>query len=123
MGNPHFIIKVADIATVPTSDIGPAIASHPSFPHGTNVGFVQMITPGHIRLRTYERGAGETHACGSNACAAVAAGIIDGSLNHAVIVEYKYGQLVIEWEGSNKPVHMTGPAAYVYTGEWRQLPR
>lgn len=117
IGNPHFIIKVADLQTTQTDQIGPAVSSHPSFPHGTNVGFMQVVSPDHIRLRTYERGAGETHACGSNACAAVAAGILDGSLHHAVTVEFHYGQLKIEWEGKNKPVHMNGPACTVFEGE------
>lgn len=117
IGNPHFIIKVADLQTTQTGQIGQAVSTHPSFPHGTNVGFMQVLKPNHILLRTYERGAGETHACGSNACAAVAAGILDGSLQHAVTVEFNYGQLMIEWEGKNKPVHMNGPASVVFEGE------
>ena len=121
MGNPHFIIKVDDIVTAPAAQVGEAVATHPSFPHGTNVGFMQVMNNKHIRLRTYERGAGETNACGSNACAAVAAGILDGSLQHTVMVEFKYGQLLIEWEGKGKPVHMTGPAISVFEGEVKSV--
>lgn len=117
IGNPHFIIQVSDIQTAATGHIGLAIATHPSFPQGTNVGFMQIMNKNHIRLRTYERGAGETNACGSNACAAVAAGILQGSLLHSVQVDFKYGQLQIEWEGKGKPVHMNGPAAMVFNGE------
>lgn len=118
MGNPHFIIKVPDIQLAATNEVGRAIASHPIFPKGTNVGFMQIKDSGHIYLRTYERGVGETHACGSNACAAVAAGILDGSLSNAVRVDFRYGQLAIEWEGTGKPVRMTGPAALVFEGEY-----
>ena len=118
MGNPHFIIKVTDVENTLTNEIGSAVATHSSFPQGTNVGFMQVKDTGHIILRTYERGAGETFACGSNACAAVAAGILDGSLTHSVLVEFQYGSLTIAWEGPGKPVHMTGPASSVFTGEW-----
>ncbi len=117
MGNPHFIITVPDISTAATNELGRAIATHPLFPQGTNVGFMQIKDSGHIYLRTYERGAGETHACGSNACAAVAAGILDGSLSKSVRVDFRYGQLAIEWEGKGKPVRMIGPAALVFEGK------
>jgi diaminopimelate epimerase len=118
MGNPHFILQVPDIATTPIAQIGSALAVHSAFPQGVNIGFVQVIKPDYILLRTYERGAGETNACGSNACAAVAAGILSGTLGNSVVVEFKYGQLVIEWKGSSKPVRMTGPAAIVFSGQW-----
>lgn len=121
MGNPHFIIKVDDISSAPTTKIGPLISTNMLFPEGTNVGFVQVVDRQHIRLRTYERGSGETHACGSNAAAAVAAGILDGSLAQTVNVEFKYGQLIIEWEGGNKPVYMTGPATFVFAGVYSIL--
>ncbi len=117
MGNPHFIIQVPDIHTAATEQVGQSIATHPTFPNGTNVGFMQIMNKNHIRLRTYERGAGETNACGSNACAAVAAGILEGSLQHSVQVDFKYGQLQIEWEGKGKPVHMNGPAASIFDGD------
>jgi diaminopimelate epimerase len=118
IGNPHFILQVPDIKTTPIAQIGSALAVHSAFPKGVNVGFVQVMKPDYILLRTYERGAGETNACGSNACAAVAAGILDGTLANSVIVEFKFGQLLIEWEGSSKPVRMTGPAAIIFSGEW-----
>lgn len=119
MGNPHFIIQVPDVQTVEAGQIGSAVATHPIFPQGTNVGFMQIMNKNHIRLRTYERGAGETNACGSNACAAVASGILAGSLQQSVQVDFKYGQLQIEWEGKGKPVHMNGPAVTVFEGEFK----
>lgn len=118
MGNPHFIIKVADINNNDKHQWSKHISIHPQFPNGTNVGFMQMINPNHIRLRTYERGSGETLACGSNACAAVAAGILDGSLHSRVKVDFKCGSLTIEWDEKNKPVRMTGPAETVFKGKW-----
>ncbi len=118
LGNPHFIVKVNDLQAAPTSELGRLLSTHSAFPHGTNVGFVEVLNQQHIRLKTYERGAGETHACGSNACAAVLAGIMDGSLSEAVDVEFKYGKLVIGWKGQDKPVYMTGPATFVYTGDF-----
>lgn len=119
LGNPHFIIKVTNLDTTHIKQIGSNLSTHPSFPKGTNVGFMQVMNPGHIRLRTYERGSGQTYACGSNACAAVLAGIQDGCLHKSVIVEFEFGQLIIEWEGKDSPVHMTGPATWVFTGEWQ----
>ncbi len=118
IGNPHAIIKVDSIEMIQTSHLGSEISAHSFFPDGANVGFMQIINPDHIRLRTYERGTGETFACGSNACAAAVAGIANGWLNHRVNVEFRYGSLEIEWEGSqNKPIHMTGPASRVYSGK------
>lgn len=118
MGNPHFIVKVDNLETVDIGDLGSHISNHAIFPQGTNVGFMEVVKPDHIRLRTYERGAGNTLACGSNACAAVASGILEGTLNNQVAVEFEYGRVFIEWEGGDKPVHMTGPATYVFSGEW-----
>jgi len=117
LGNPHFIIRVDDIQDTDTNRIGAAISTHPAFPNGTNVGFMQIINTNQVRLCTYERGAGETNACGSNACAAVASGILDGSLKNSVNVDFKYGQLLIEWQGKGEPVYMTGPAVTVFDGE------
>ncbi|TAK79398.1 MAG: diaminopimelate epimerase [Gammaproteobacteria bacterium] len=116
MGNPHAVMAVESVETVPISQLGPDIATHAFFPQGINVGFMQIITPHHIRLRTFERGAGETYACGSNACAAVAAGIAHGWLKSHVQVEFQHGSLHIEWEGEGKPIHMTGPATKVFDG-------
>lgn len=116
-GNPHAIMKVESIDKILTHQLGSAISSHPVFPQGANVGFMQIMNAQHIRLRTFERGVGETFACGSNACAAVCAGIANGWLQQSVKVEFRYGCLFIEWGGIQQPVHMTGPATQVYTGE------
>lgn len=117
VGNPHAIVKVEAADTVQIANIGAEIAAHMHFPRGANVGFMQIISPDHIRLRTFERGAGETHACGSNACAAAMAGIVNGWLANKVKVEFRYGSLLIESEGLQGPLHMTGPAATIFSGE------
>lgn len=116
LGNPHTIINTAAIDSAMISQLGPVISTQPFFPNGTNVGFMEVLNPHHIRLRTYERAAGETHACGSNACAAVVAGMINQWLKERVEVEFRYGSLLIEWQGGNGPVFMTGPAAQVFEG-------
>ena len=116
LGNPHAVIKVDSLDNAPIHRLAPAVASHTYFPEGVNVGFMQIINPTHIRLRTFERGAGETFACGSNACAAAIAGILNGWLNDSVTVEFRYGVLQIDWEKEKKMLHMTGPATRVYTG-------
>lgn len=117
IGNPHAIIKVDTIDHIQTNRLGPDISSLSLFPNGANVGFMQIINDQHIRLRTYERGSGETFACGSNACAAAVAGIANGWLGHRVNVEFRYGSLEIEWNGNDQPIHMTGPASRVYSGK------
>jgi diaminopimelate epimerase len=116
MGNPHAVITVPSIKNYPIATVGPAIATHAMFPQGTNVGFMEIANRGHIRLRTYERGAGETLACGSNSCAAAVAGIAAGLLDNKVTVELALGKLQIEWQGNKEPVLMTGPATLVYHG-------
>lgn len=118
MGNPHFIIPVDDLNDTAPMELGSLISTHPVFPQGTNVGFMQVVTRQHIRLKTIERGAGETLACGSNACAAVLTGIQQGALEPHVAVEFQHGQVTVEWEGHSKPVYMTGPAADAFRGEW-----
>ena len=117
LGNPHAIIKVESIDSILADQLGPEISSHSLFHQGANVGFMQVMNPHHIRLRTFERGVGETHACGSNACAAVVAGMANGWLTHQVNVDFRYGSLSIEWEGTDKPVYMTGPASRIFSGE------
>ena len=114
MGNPHAIVKVDAIDNVAVMAEGKEIASQ--FSTGANVGFMQIIDPTTIRLRTYERGVGETFACGSNACASVVAGIQRGWLEKKVRVELPFGELFIEWEGPNHPIKMTGPASMIYSG-------
>jgi diaminopimelate epimerase len=117
MGNPHAVIVVDDVASAPVLTMGPELQQQTFFPEGVNVGFMQIIDGGHIKLRVYERGAGETLACGSGACAAVVAGCINSSLNQEVDVALPGGHLLISWAGSGEPVWMTGPATFVYRGQ------
>ena len=116
MGNPHAVIIVNAIATAPVATLGAAIESHPSFPQRVNVGFMQIINRKHIQLRVFERGVGETRACGTGACAAVVAGQLRNLLDQHVTVTLPGGILNIEWQGKNSPVMMTGPAKTVFTG-------
>lgn len=116
VGNPHAVLKVPAVADININTTGLLISTHRQFPAGVNVGFMEIINPQHIRLRTYERGLGETHACGSNACAAVIAGITHGWLNQCVEVDYKYGKLAIEWRDISQPIQLSGPAELVFTG-------
>jgi diaminopimelate epimerase len=116
MGNPHAVLQVADAAAAPVTELGPKIQQQDIFPEGVNVGFMQIIDPGHIRLRVYERGAGETLACGSGACAAVVAGVLDGTLGTEVDVDLKGGHLLVSWPGEGEPIWITGPVAFVYEG-------
>jgi diaminopimelate epimerase len=117
MGNPHAVLSVADIDSAAIATLGPAIESHPSFPNRANVGFMAVDSPDRVRLRVYERGAGETLACGTGACAAVVAGRLQGQLADSVRVTLPGGELMIYWPGDEAPVEMTGPAAAVFTGE------
>ncbi len=117
VGNPHAIVKMDSIDQLAAEQLGSAISTHPCFTQGANVGFMEIIDREHVRLRTYERGSGETSACGSNACAAAVAGIANGWLTGRVQIAFKHGCLLIEWQGENHPIYMTGPAARVYSGE------
>jgi diaminopimelate epimerase len=117
MGNPHAVIRVDDVDNAPVEEWGPALESHVMFPERVNVGFMQLIDRTRIRLRVYERGAGETLACGTGACAAVVTGIKWGILNKRVTVELTGGNLLIEWDGDQSPVLMTGPAQTVFDGQ------
>ncbi|WP_241608361.1 diaminopimelate epimerase [Rosenbergiella australiborealis] len=116
MGNPHCVIQVDATATAEVEILGPILESHERFPERVNVGFMEVISPEHIRLRVYERGAGETQACGSGACAAVASGIQQGLLGQNVRVDLPGGTLQISWQGPGTPLFMTGPATHVYDG-------
>lgn len=116
MGNPHAVIVVDDINTAPVSILGPKIESHSQFPERVNVGFMEVVNIQHIKLRVFERGSGETLACGTGACAAVVSGILQGLLQSPVNVSARGGELVIQWEGGDAPVMMTGPAVNVFTG-------
>ena len=117
MGNPHAVQLVDDVDTAPVASVGPLVEGHARFPRRVNAGFMQIVDPGHIRLRVYERGAGETLACGTGACAAVVAGIRMGLLDARVDVQTHGGRLTIAWAGGARPVLMTGPAETVYEGE------
>jgi len=117
LGNPHAVQIVPDIERAPVAAEGPLIERHPRFPQRVNAGYLQIVSRRHILLRVYERGAGETLACGSGACAAVVAGIARGLLDHEVRVTTRGGDLGISWKGAGAPVMMTGPAVTVFEGE------
>ncbi|MBL8436015.1 MAG: diaminopimelate epimerase [Zoogloea sp.] len=117
MGNPHAVQVVADVDTAPVAEQGPLIEHHPRFPARVNAGFLQVVDEHHVRLRVFERGAGETLACGTGACAAVVAGILRGLVSSPVRVATRGGELTIAWGGVDSPVMMTGPAVTVFTGE------
>jgi diaminopimelate epimerase len=116
MGNPHAVLLVDNVQTAPVPRLGPLIEAHPRFPRHVNVGFMQVVDPGHVRLRVYERGAGETLACGTGACAAVVSGHLRHLLDETVAVDLPGGRLMINWSGEGAPVLMTGPAVTVFKG-------
>ena len=116
MGNPHAVLQVDDIETAPVRELGPEIERHPRFPQRVNAGFMQIVDPATIRVRVFERGAGETLACGSGACAAVVAGRLWEQLESRVKVVLTGGELVVSWAGIGSSVLMTGPATTVYQG-------
>ena len=116
MGNPHAVLQVNDLKTAPVETIGAALESHKIFPERANIGFMQVVDKNSIKLRVFERGAGETQACGSGACAAVVIGIEQNLLNNAVKVELPGGELNISWAGRGEPVFMTGAAVSVFEG-------
>jgi diaminopimelate epimerase len=119
MGNPHAVQTVDDVDDAPVATQGPRIERHPRFPNGVNAGYMQIVDRANIRLRVWERGAGETLACGTGACAAVASGIRRGLLDSPVSVATRGGTLTIAWNGGESPVFMTGPATTVFEGEWQ----
>ena len=118
MGNPHAVQVVDDVDAAPVASQGPRIERHPRFPRGVNAGYMQVVDRATIRLRVWERGAGETLACGTGACAAVVAGIRRGLLDAKVRVSVRGGTLTVAWNGAGTPVMMTGPAAAVFEGSW-----
>lgn len=120
LGNPHAVIEVDDVDAAPVSAVGPALQAHPAFPESVNVGFARVVSPGHIRLRVHERGAGETLACGSGACAAAAVLMRRGRVAREVEVELPGGTLRIAWPGDGAQILMSGPTAFVFEGEWLQ---
>lgn len=117
MGNPHAVLCVDTVDTAPVLSLGPILENHPLFPERANIGFMQVVNPNHIRLRVFERGSGETLACGSGACGAVVVGIEQGYLQSPVQVDLPGGSLQIEWQGRSQPVLMTGPAVTVFEGK------
>jgi len=118
MGNPHAVIEVDDVDQAPVEAVAPMLQSHPSFPESVNVGFAQVESRQRIRLRVYERGVGETLACGSGACAAAAVLMRRGRVDRDVIVALPGGELRIQWPADDAPLTMSGPTAFVYEGEW-----
>ncbi len=117
MGNPHCVIFVNDVSTVPLAEIGPAMETHPLFPRKTNVEFVQVLNRGEVNMRVWERGAGETLACGTGACATGVACVLNNLTGREITVHLAGGDLIIEWAEDNH-VYMTGPAEYVFNGQW-----
>ena len=119
MGNPHAVLRVDDVDSAPVHSLGPKLEHHPRFPKRVNVGFIQVLDRQHAKLRVWERGAGETQACGTGACAAAVAAISQGWMDSPVQIELPGGRLSIEWAGPGQPVMMTGPAMRVYEGQVR----
>ena len=118
MGNPHALVEVDDVATAPVAELGAALQRHPAFPDSVNVGFAQVLSRDAIRLRVFERGVGETQACGSGACAAAAILMRRGHVAREVSVALPGGTLHIGWRADDAPITMAGPAAFVFEGEW-----
>jgi diaminopimelate epimerase len=116
IGNPHAVLRVASAAAAPVDRLGPAVENHPRFPRRTNVGFMEVVSPSHIRLRVHERGVGETRACGTGVCGAVAVGRHRGWLEAVVQVDVPGGRLAVEWQGGGAPVWLIGPTATVFEG-------
>ena len=116
MGNPHAVLQVENVQTAPVNELGPLLENHERFPERANIGFMQVMNRHHIKLRVFERGAGETQACGSGACAAAAVGIMQGALDSPVRVDLPGGTLMIEWQSEGSPLYMTGDAEHVYDG-------
>ena len=116
IGNPHAVIRVRDAPRAPVDTVGPAVENHPSFPRRVNVGFLEIVAPDRVRLRVFERGVGETQACGTGACAAVAVGRQHGPLAEEVTVEVPGGRLIVRWPGPGEQVWLTGPAETAFEG-------
>jgi diaminopimelate epimerase len=117
MGNPHAVLQVPAVASAPVDSVGPAVENHVRFPKRANVGFMEVVDAGHIRLRVFERGVGETLACGTGACGAVAVGRRLGLLGTTVQVDLPGGRLTVEWAGPGTHLWLTGPAEKVYEGK------
>ncbi|MEI8259685.1 MAG: diaminopimelate epimerase [Deltaproteobacteria bacterium] len=116
IGNPHAVLRVDSVATAPVDSLGPQVENHPRFQRRTNVGFLEVVSRQQVRLRVFERGVGETQACGTGACGAVAVGRRRGWLDASVAVDLPGGRLAIEWQGGTAPIWLTGPTATVFEG-------
>jgi diaminopimelate epimerase len=116
IGNPHAVIRVRSVDDAPVDSVGPAMENHARFPRRVNVGFLEIVAPDHVRLRVYERGAGETRACGTGACAAVAVARRHGPLAEEVRVDLPGGRLTVQWPGPDRPIWLTGPAETAFEG-------
>jgi diaminopimelate epimerase len=117
LGNPHAVIRVQSVDDAPVDTVGPAMENHPHFPQRVNVGFLEIVSPDHIRLRVFERGVGETQACGTGACAAVAVGRLQGVLSEDVAVDMPGGRLRVQWPGSGEQIWLIGPAETAFEGQ------
>jgi diaminopimelate epimerase len=116
IGNPHAVIRVRSVRDAPVDSVGPAVENHARFPRRVNVGFLEIVAPDHVRLRVFERGAGETQACGTGACAAVAVGRRHGPLAEEVRVDLPGGRLIVQWPGPGSEIWLTGPAETAFEG-------
>lgn len=116
MGNPHCITFVEDVDAIPLAQIGPQFEHHPAFPKRTNTEFIQVIAPGHLKMRVWERGAGATLACGTGACASLVAGLLNQRCDRKATLELPGGSLIVEWSASDERLYMTGPAERVFSG-------
>ena len=117
MGNPHSVVYVDDVDSLDLEKIGPSYESHPAFPHKTNTEFVEIISRNEVKMRVWERGAGETMACGTGACAVAVASVLNGFTDRDVCVKLRGGDLQIKWDDDDNHVYMTGPATTVYEGD------
>lgn len=118
MGNPHVVAYVEDVATFPVQTLGPTLEHHPAFPNRINAHFVEILGPGEVRMRTWERGSGITQACGTGACAVCVAGVLTGRTDRRLLAHLPGGDLDLEWPADDASVFMTGPAVEVFSGEW-----
>jgi len=119
MGNPHCVLYVEDVERAPVREMGPRIETHECFPERVNVEFVQLCSRGEVRMRVWERGSGETWACGTGACAVAVAGVLSGRTDHRLLAHLRGGDLRLDW-GTDGHVYLTGPAVEVFSGEWRE---
>ena len=118
MGNPHAVVYVDDVASFPVETLGPLLERHPAFPRRVNVHFVEVVSPGEVRMRTWERGSGITLACGTGACAVCVAGVLTGKSSRTILAHLPGGDLELSWPDDASSVFMTGPATEVFSGEW-----